>query len=167
MCSSDLDPRPLRLRRAHLAEFEKAALERRGRPPPPRRLPPPTLTSRHHRLAPCAPAWGNRVSPAVWGTPDRLPAPGTLGPRGRAVQNEAGFAVTMGVLLLVRVGAGHRLSLPVPGSSLAAARLPGAGRRLPRQRLLESPVSNASGRAWGHDGWIPGQRGLGRAVTGY
>lgn len=50
----------------------------------------------------------------------------------------------MGVLLLVRVGAGHRLPLPLPGSSPAAARLPRAGRRLPRQRLLESPVSNAS-----------------------
>lgn len=46
----------------------------------------------------------------------------------------------MGVLLLVRFSAGHRLPLPIPGSSLAAARLPGAGRRLPRQRLLESPA---------------------------
>lgn len=99
---------------------------------------------------------GPRVRSGRRCAPDCPPARDS-GPPRAAAQDEAGSPLALGVLLPLRVGAGHRLPLPLPGRSPAAARLPRAGRWLPRQRLRGPPVS--SERRWGLG--APGGRGLG------
>lgn len=134
----------------------------------PQTLPARTRALLARRLACSAPGGAaGSVRPRVC---SRLSSRPGLRPLRAAAQDEAGSPLALGVLLPLRVGTGHRLPLPLPGRSPAAARLPRAGRRLPRQWVRGPPVSSegrwglgarrgrglGAGDAWWSGGWRQG-----------